>query len=93
MGEEDYGPIVEELKGCERDRSKILSQFRDWLKRLKNLKKENTRDPNNQSGDTTESVDDTITESESKRKLEVDVANKKPDGQSSPEPEINQQKK
>ena len=84
MTQEEYGPILKELKEWKRDRSRIITQYRDWLKRLKNLERMET-DPINQSGDTSETntgiittrtVNNTITKSKIQRKLEVDMANK-----------------
>ena len=99
MTQEEYGPILKELKEWKRDRSRIFTQYRDWLKRLQNLERKET-DPNNQSGDTietnagiikTRTVNNTITKSKIQRKLEVDIANKKSNGEPSPEPKINHQ--
>ena len=57
-------------------------------------------DPINQSGDTSETnagiittstVNNTITKSKTQRKWEADMANKKSNGEPSPEPKINHQ--
>ena len=99
MTQEEYGPILKELKEWKRDRSRIFTQYRDWLKRLQNLERKET-DPNNQSGDTSETnagiittstVNNTITKSKTQRKWEADMANKKSNGEPSPEPKINHQ--
>ena len=88
MTREDYGPILKELKEWKRDRSRIFTQYRDWLKRLQNMERKEM-DPNNQSGDTSETnagiittrtVNNIITKSKIQRKLEVDMANKKSNG-------------
>ena len=92
-------PILKELKEWKRDRSRIFTQYRDWLKRLQNLERMET-DPINQSWDTSETntgiittrtVNNIITKSKIQRKLEVNMANKKSNGEPSPEPKINHQ--